>query len=64
MALASVTTIENSTSPRGMFRTPGRLDGKLVVITGANADIGRETAAKLARHGSHVIVACRRLERA
>ncbi len=48
----------------GVCTEPGRLDGKLVVITGANAGIGKETAAELARRGANVIMACRSLERA
>ncbi len=49
---------------REFYFSSGRVDGKLVVITGAKTDIGRETAAELARHGSHVIMPCRSLERA
>ncbi|VDL97022.1 unnamed protein product [Schistocephalus solidus] len=43
---------------------PGRLDGKLAVVTGANSGIGRETTAELARRGACVIMACRNLKRA
>ena len=37
--------------------------GRLAVVTGSNTGIGLETVAELARHGAHVVMACRDLEK-
>lgn len=40
------------------------MDGKTVIITGANTGIGKETAKRLARLGAKAILACRNMNAA
>ena len=47
----------------GVCRSQARLDGKTVIITGANTGIGLETAVDLSKRNARVILACRSVER-
>lgn len=48
----------------GVFTSDVRIDGKVVIITGANTGIGKETAIDLAKRGGRIIMACRDQKRA
>lgn len=45
-----------------MYRKNTRIDGKVVIITGANAGIGKETALDLAKRGGKIYMACRNIK--
>ncbi|XP_076035428.1 retinol dehydrogenase 13-like [Oratosquilla oratoria] len=48
----------------GMCTSKASMKGKVVIITGASAGIGKEAARDLARRGARVIMACRNLPKA
>jgi len=41
------------------YRKTNRIDGKVVIVTGCNTGIGKETALELARRGAKIYMACR-----
>lgn len=47
----------------GKFTNPIRADGKVVLITGANTGIGKETARELASRGAYVYMVCRDMDK-
>ncbi|CAG0905847.1 unnamed protein product, partial [Darwinula stevensoni] len=52
------------TVPVGRCKSRKRMDGKVIIITGANTGIGKEAAMDLAHRGAKLILACRDLKRA
>ena len=49
---------------RNLCDSKARLDGKVVVITGANTGIGKETALQLSLRGAKIYIGCRDLTKA
>ena len=43
----------------GQCKVKHSMDGKVVIVTGASAGIGKESALDLVKHGAQVILACR-----
>lgn len=47
----------------GQFYSNLRIDGKVVIVTGCNTGIGKETVLDLAARGAHIHMACRDYKR-
>jgi NAD(P)-dependent dehydrogenase (short-subunit alcohol dehydrogenase family) len=47
----------------GKYKKDNRIDGKVVIITGANTGIGKVTAIELAKRGAKIYMACRDMNR-
>lgn len=47
----------------GQFHSNLRIDGSVVIVTGCNTGIGRETVLDLAGRGAHIYMACRDYKR-
>jgi len=49
---------------KGTCHTTARVDGKTIIITGANTGCGKETARELGKRGGRIILACRDIGKA
>lgn len=47
----------------GQYRKQNRIDGKVVIVTGCNTGLGKETVLELASRGAHVHMACRDMKK-
>lgn len=45
------------------FKNPVRAENKVVIVTGANTGIGKETVRELANRGATIYMACRDMEK-
>ena len=63
VALGAILVLTRRYFNGGVCYSKELLDGKTVIITGANTGIGKETAVDLAKRNAKVIIACRNVER-
>ncbi|KAL9917512.1 retinol dehydrogenase 12-like isoform 1-T2 [Glossina fuscipes fuscipes] len=47
----------------GKFDKPNRADGKVIIVTGSNTGICKETVRELAKRGAKVYMACRDMKK-
>lgn len=48
----------------GRCHSRAKMEGKTVLITGANGGIGKETTKDIAKRGARIILACRNIDAA
>lgn len=48
---------------RRYYQNTNRIDGSVVVVTGSNSGIGKETVYQLSKRGASVIMACRDIQK-
>ncbi|CAG7821964.1 unnamed protein product, partial [Allacma fusca] len=48
----------------GFYQDEGDVTNHIIIVTGANHGIGKQTALELAKRGAQVVMACRNLEKA